>query len=160
MIKKLEINVSGLEQAGKRFAEAWHKAEKFEDQSNSQEFLTFSRLEDLWKILTPRRLELLKLLHSEGFMSIRALSKLLERDYSNVHTDVQDLLDCGLIEKNEDDKIFVPWDEVIAHFPLSVSKNPNQPIKRSLKVERKSKNKNPPKKTNHGGNSVQNRKAG
>lgn len=151
MVKKLEINVNSLEQSGKRFINAWHQAKNSISELKTQECLTFTRLEDLWKVLTPRRLELLKLLHNTGDMSIRALSKLLERDYSNVHADVQELIDFGLIEKNKNDKILVPWDEVIAHFPLTVNSD-KRTLRPPLKAERKAKKRgtlHPKKPNNH-----------
>ena len=52
-------------------------------------------------------------------MSIRALAKNLGRDYKNVHTDVQRLIDIGLIGRAKNDKIYVPWDIVEAHLLLA-----------------------------------------
>ena len=51
-------------------------------------------------------------------MSVRALSKLLERDYKNVHTDVTQLAQLGLIERAGDSRVRVPWDAVRAELRL------------------------------------------
>jgi len=122
MGKKIEINIGSLEDSGKRFIAAWHGAEKSD---TPQEFLTFKDFETLLKILTPKRLSLLKYLRNAGSMSIRSLALQLERDYSNVHNDVKQLINCGLIEKDSSDKISVPWSEIIAHF--SLGKMPKKP---------------------------------
>jgi predicted transcriptional regulator len=131
MGKKIEIRIDSLENAGKRFINAWHEAEKYEEIKKSKNILTFKNLELLLRILTPKRLELLTVLHQEGPMSIRALSKMLNRDYSNVHTDVKQLVFYGLIDKINDEQIIVPWEEIIAHFSVISNSTPpkNKPHK-------------------------------
>ncbi len=49
---------------------------------------TFLLINKVTSVLTPKRLALLKSLRPHGPLSIRALSKQLERDYKNVHTQV------------------------------------------------------------------------
>ena len=140
MGKKLKISIGTLEEAGKRFVDAWHQAEKDEESSSLKEYLTFENLEILLKVLTPKRLELLKELRNQGTSSIRQLSKILNRDYSNVHTDVKQLSLYGLIKKTKDEKFFVPWKEIIVHFPL-ISKPNETPKKPIRKKPVSSKNK-------------------
>ena len=36
----------------------------------------------------------------------------LERNYSNVHADVQQLVELGLVEKDDDQRLIVPFDDV------------------------------------------------
>ena len=62
---------------------------------------------------------MLKKLHANGPMSIRALSNDLGRDYKNVHTDVRRLGNVGLIDHTEDGRIIVPWDIVEARLLLA-----------------------------------------
>jgi predicted transcriptional regulator len=81
--------------------------------------LHFENLEVLLKILTPGRWALLKKLHANGPMSIRALAKDLGRDYKNVHTDVRRLENISLIERTKNDRIKVPWDIVEARLLLA-----------------------------------------
>jgi predicted transcriptional regulator len=131
MSKKIEININSIEEAGKRFIAAWHAAEKSQGLETPSEFLTFEKLEILLKVLTPRRLTLLKQLRSEGPLSVRMLSKKLQRDYSNVHTDVKHLEMYGLIDRNDNGEVFVPWSDIIAHFSLVVSPSKLSPSKLS-----------------------------
>jgi predicted transcriptional regulator len=44
--------------------------------------------------------------------TIYALAKHLGRNYSNVHADTTRLLDLGLVEKNAEGRVWVPWDEI------------------------------------------------
>ena len=72
----------------------------------------------LLSILTPCRLEILKKLRQQGPLSIRALSKNLERDYKNVHSDARALEDSGLLTRTEEGTLQVPWDVIDAHVQL------------------------------------------
>jgi predicted transcriptional regulator len=71
--------------------------------------------------LTSTRWALLEALKVCGPLSIYALAKSLGRNYSNVHSDARKLLALGLIEKNEEGKVFVPWDEIHADFTLKAA---------------------------------------
>ena len=81
--------------------------------------LNFENLEVLLKTLTPGRWKLLKKLHANGPMSIRALANDLGRDYKNVHTDVRRLENVGLVSRTKDDRVMVPWDIVEARLLLA-----------------------------------------
>lgn len=54
-----------------------------------------------------------------GPQSVRGLSKLLARDYKNVHTDVRLLVGVGLVGRSEDGKVMVPWDTVVTELSLA-----------------------------------------
>ncbi|MBI4533684.1 MAG: helix-turn-helix domain-containing protein [Candidatus Melainabacteria bacterium] len=58
-------------------------------------------------------------LHNQEALTIKELSRHLDRNYSNVHEDVQLLLRLGLLEKDEDSKVFVPWDELNISLSLA-----------------------------------------
>jgi hypothetical protein len=79
----------------------------------------FSGFLSLLKVLTPRRLDLLKKLYHQGPLSIRALSKYLERDYKNVHQDIQALEQAGLVSRNSAQTLSVPWGRILAEISLA-----------------------------------------
>lgn len=83
------------------------------------ERLYFDDLPTLLKFLTPKRFELLNTLHAMGHVSINALAKKLHRQYRNVFDDVKILERLGLVEKDEKNLFFVPWDEIDATFRLA-----------------------------------------
>ena len=71
----------------------------------------FQTMEQLSKVFSPVRWSLLEHLKDHGSESIYQLAKETDRNYSNVHRDVKALLEWGVIEKDTDHKVFVPWDE-------------------------------------------------
>ena len=81
--------------------------------------LSFESAKSLFSELTPARLDLLDTLSRTGPCSIYALAKTAERNYSNVHTDVNRLEELGLIERTEEDKISVPFEAVEIFMPLA-----------------------------------------
>jgi predicted transcriptional regulator len=52
-------------------------------------------------------------------MSIYALAKFLNRHYKNVHDDIKTLEQIGLVEKNEQGRYVVPWDEITTTAKLA-----------------------------------------
>ena len=69
--------------------------------------------------LTPARWALLARLKALGAVSVYALAKDLGRDYKNVHTDVRQLADLGLIERRGNAEIAVAWDAIRAELRLA-----------------------------------------
>ena len=81
--------------------------------------LSFESMNGFLSCITPKRWELLTVLKKQGHYSIRKLSGVLSRDYKNTHTDVKILLEVGLVEKDTDGLVFVPWDSVETHLQLA-----------------------------------------
>ena len=59
--------------------------------------LAFENWDALTRVLTGKRMELLRHVRRNETASIRALAKALGRDYSNVHADVHALAAAGLL---------------------------------------------------------------
>jgi predicted transcriptional regulator len=97
----LKITVGGAmeAEASARFTDAWRRAEAGE--TFHQRHLAFESWEALTRVLTGKRMELLRYVHRHDVASVRALAKALERDYSNVHADVQALTAAGLLDATE-----------------------------------------------------------
>jgi predicted transcriptional regulator len=88
----------------------------------SEDFhLSFESARLLFSELTPARPDLLDTLRKSGSFTVKALSKAAARNYSNVHIDVARLVELGLIERTEDDRVFVPFDAVEVHFRLAAA---------------------------------------
>jgi predicted transcriptional regulator len=118
MKKQITIGVGDAATTAKEFIDAWKLAESGEALQEKHR-LHFENLEVLLKTLSPGRWTLLKKLHANGPMSIRALANDLGRDYKNVHTDVRCLENIGLIGRTKGDRIKVPWDIVEARLLLA-----------------------------------------
>jgi predicted transcriptional regulator len=81
--------------------------------------LSFESARSLFAELTPARLDLLDTLRKVGPCSVYALAKAADRNYSNVHTDVSRLEELGLIERNDDGAVSVPYEAVEILLPLA-----------------------------------------
>jgi len=94
----VKITVGGAmeDEAAGRFIDAWRRAERGE--TFRERHLAFENWDTLARVLTGKRMELLRHVHRHKVASVRALAKALGRDYSNVHADVQALTAAGLLE--------------------------------------------------------------
>jgi predicted transcriptional regulator len=84
------------EQTSRSFIDAWHRAERGE--TFQERHLAFENWDALARVLTRKRMELLRFVRRNKVTSIRALAKALDRDYSNVHADVKALVSAGLLD--------------------------------------------------------------
>ncbi len=116
--KQIHIGVENSRQGFKRFIKAWHKSQNAQSTDDVEYHLNFEDYAQFAAVLTPKRIELLRVLKKEPLISIRALSKRLDRDYKNVHTDVSELIDVDLIQQDEEGLLFAPFDVIDAHVRL------------------------------------------
>ena len=116
MPRVLEIRVGPGGDALDRFEAAWNRAAEGRA-AKTLHLLTLENLPLLLKTLSPARFELLRALREAGPISIYQLAKRLGRDYKNVHTDVTQLVACGLITRT-DASVMVHWDLLRAELSL------------------------------------------
>lgn len=102
-----------------RLLDAIHRAEK--DQSIGQSHITFESWEGLSKVLTGKRLALLRQLHDHPSPSIAHLARALERDYKRTHEDVEILSKAGLIKRSHSGAIQAAFDQIHATINLEHS---------------------------------------
>jgi predicted transcriptional regulator len=97
----VKITVGGAieDDAARRFVDAWHRAERGE--SVRERHLAFESWDALARVLTGKRMELLRYVRRHKVTSVRSLAKALGRDYSNVHADVQALTAAGLLDATD-----------------------------------------------------------
>ena len=98
---EVKITVGGAmeAEAARRFVDAWHRAERGE--TSRERHLAFESWDALARVLTGKRMELLRHVHRHEVTSVRALAKALGRDYSNVHADVRALTAAGLLDATD-----------------------------------------------------------
>lgn len=109
MPRVLEIRVGAAGDALDRFEAAWNRVVDGRPVKPLR-VLTLEDLPALLKALSPARVVLVDSLRKAGPASIYELSKRLQRNYKNVHTDVTQLVALGVIERDGDGRVSVPWD--------------------------------------------------
>ncbi len=112
---KLTISIEPLKAFMKHSAAAMKEAMKGKAQGHGY---SFQSVEDFSRMLTPNRWGILNAMTGAGPMSIRELARRLDRDVKGVHTDVQALLNVGLIDKADDGGIVFPYDAVHVDFTV------------------------------------------
>ena len=116
--RKLIIGISSLDAALKETLKACKKAEHGEF-TEPVHHLNFTDQNTLFKILSPKRMELLRYLRKMGPLSARKLAKDLNRDYKNIHSDIKMLSHVGLISLDKDKKNNVPWSNITIELALA-----------------------------------------
>ena len=113
---KLEIRLGAAGDALDRFEAAWNRVREGRAM-RPLAVLSFENLPLFVKTLSPARWELLRELAKQP-RSIYQLAKRLGRDYKNVHTDVTQLAALGVIERQADGRVAVPWELLRAELRL------------------------------------------
>jgi len=119
MKKHLSVGIKAACESATEFVEAWRRAEQSQPAEQLIECLYFEDLATMLKVLTPRRLEVLKVVHEIGPVSVRAVAGRMKRDYKNVHHDLQILERAGLVTRSPDGRLKAPWDKIIAEITLA-----------------------------------------
>jgi predicted transcriptional regulator len=101
MSKELRVHVGEtLDEIGARVVSAWHRMERGEEVD--EKHISFETWETMVRVLSPKRLELLRHVHQSPAKSIRALSMALGRNYRRVHEDVEALEAAGLLDRDKE----------------------------------------------------------
>lgn len=98
MMSEIEVHFDETREAmAQRFVAAWRRAEAGD--MVAERHLSFASFATMTRVLTPRRLDLLRTLRHQTIASVAALSRVVRRDYRRVHADVDALTAAGLIER-------------------------------------------------------------
>ena len=116
-MKKVTIRIrrdtnAAVKELGERFIKAWKTGKSAGDG------LQFESPAALFRVLTPKRWELVEQLQHLGPCSLRGLARALDRDVKRVHDDVHALMEYGLTTRDVDGKFYVPYDVIHADFDL------------------------------------------
>jgi predicted transcriptional regulator len=113
VIQIIGSNAAILSEAGKRFKDVWKSGKP------SPAVFTFSSPSQLFSVISPKRWELIERLQHLGPSTIRGLARALDRDVKRVHDDVTAMIDWGLVERNAEGLVHVPFSVIHAAFDLS-----------------------------------------
>jgi predicted transcriptional regulator len=115
MSESVKVHIGTPEDMGRRFVDAWHRAERGEHVDETH--ITFCDLESLLAALTPKRLHILRYVRHNQVRNVKALADDLRRDYKNVYQDVEVLIKIGLLAKTKE-HVIAPFAQVIASLLL------------------------------------------
>lgn len=115
-MKTVTLEVRDPKGAMAEFSKAWRSGKP-----ERSARISFATPELLWKVLTAKRWELLKVLCGAGPVSIREAARRLDRDVKAVHGDVTALLNAGVLDRTEAGEIVFPYDAVKVEFLLQAA---------------------------------------
>jgi predicted transcriptional regulator len=113
-VKKVHIEIKSLDDALKEAGEVYERASKGKA-VRQKTAVYFGNLKEMRRVLTEKRLELLKAVKDKKPQSVYVLAKMLRRDLKNVLQDVEYLRELGIIDVDQtgDKKIpFVHFDKI------------------------------------------------
>ena len=80
--------------------------------------VSFEQVGQMFAAFTPKRWELIAALRAKGPLSVADLARQLGRNYKNVHTDVQQLIEWMAVERGDDGRVSVPWSDIVVDMKL------------------------------------------
>ena len=80
--------------------------------------VNFEQIGQMLAAFTPKRWELIAALRQAGPLTVAELARRLGRDYKNVHTDVNQLIEWMAVERGDDGRVNVPWSEIVVDMKL------------------------------------------
>lgn len=101
-----------LNEAAERFKKTWKSGKK------EPAVFTFTSPAQLFSVISPKRWQLIEHLQHLGPSTIRGLARSLDRDVKRVHDDVTAMIDWGLVERNDEGLVHVPYSVILAVFDL------------------------------------------
>ena len=105
------LGIASRDKSDKRFFDAL-------EGKHQGTFISFESPALLFKTLSGKRWELLKVMTGAGPMSIREAARRLGRDVKAVHGDVHVLLNVGILQKTPKGRIEFPYDALQVDFML------------------------------------------
>ena len=97
-VKKVKINLKSLEDVGKETIQVMRSIESGKKVAPKSHQIVFSDFVALRSFLTPKRIELIRLIRKHAPSSIAELARLAQRDFARVYQDVQILSRAGMID--------------------------------------------------------------
>ena len=81
--------------------------------------ISFDSVKDLWKMISPKKMDILKVMTGAGKMGIRDISRKVGRDVSAIHRDIQALILAGVVQRTDDGKVVFPYDAIHVDFTIT-----------------------------------------
>ena len=114
-MKTLTVRIETLQNLGQSVIDAM-KGNRPEASSG----LSFASYAEMHRILTPRRLEIIRTMAGQNALSYREVARRVGRDFKAVHTDLTTMIAAGIIDREEDGVVF-PYETI--HFDFYIQAN-------------------------------------
>jgi predicted transcriptional regulator len=112
----LKVKIESLEQTMEALADAM-KAATGQAAPCGECSLSFPSWEAMHGILTPKRLEIVKVMTGQGPLTMREVARRVGRDFKAVHADLETLLNSGVIDRSNGG-VILPYDRI--HFEFEI----------------------------------------
>jgi len=121
-MKTLEIRVESINDSLEKFKDIFNKL-KAGEEIKKEEYIAVSSIEELNKLFSPKKIQILNFLKKNRINSIKELAEKLDRDYKNVYSDLKFFEKLGIVELEKVNGNIVPkvlYDEIDIKLPLKV----------------------------------------
>jgi predicted transcriptional regulator len=89
-------------------------------QAESSAGLSFVDYETMHRVLSPKRLDIVRAMAGQGPLAYREVARRVERDFKGVHSDLTALIQAGVVDRTEDGVLF-PYDALHFEFDIRAS---------------------------------------
>jgi predicted transcriptional regulator len=79
-------------------------------------FISFESPQQLFKVLSGKRWDILKVLTGAGPLTLREVARRVSRDVKGVHSDVHVLLNSGILRKSDTGRLVFPYEAIHVDF--------------------------------------------
>lgn len=118
-MKTLQVRIETLEELGVALADAMHDTIAGRRRP-AIDAVSFNTYEEMYAVLSPSRLAIVKALAGQGPLSIREAARRVGRDVQAVHRDVTRLINAGIVERTEQGIRF-DYDEIDFSFKVNAA---------------------------------------
>jgi predicted transcriptional regulator len=114
-MKTLKIRIESLDEVEAAITEAVRSG-----RGETEAGLSFTSYDDMHRILSPRRLEIVRAMAGRGAISMREVARLVGRDFKSVHGDVTALVKAGVLDREERGVAF-PYEGIHVEFDIKAA---------------------------------------
>ena len=115
-MKTVVFNIQTLEAALSDVATSWKTGK-----GDATTQIGFATWELMHKVLSPKRLGIIRVMAGAGPLSIREIARRVGRDFKGVHSDATLLLKAGVVDRAESGRLVFPYDRIHVDFEISAA---------------------------------------
>lgn len=112
-MKTVVFSIQTLDGGLADFATAWKTGKGY-----ASAHIGFETWELMHKVLSPKRLEIVRIMAGAGALSIREIARRVGRDFKGVHSDVSLLVETGVVYRDDSGKLIFPYDKIHVDFEI------------------------------------------